>query len=224
MVRVSGSEKAPMDTEKIKLNTVTLSFIAVILIDIALMKFLGLFQIPPYLRIALVRLVEIAAVLIIVVRLNDGPKAIGLSKRTAATGIKRGIIWSLCFGTVVGVAFIIIALTGTNPFGLFKTRMPAATGDLIFFLIAGGLIAPVAEEIFFRGILYGYFRKNGAFFAAIISTLIFVSLHSLSGNVPVVQIVGGLVFALSYEIEKSLFTPIIIHASGNIAIFTLSLL
>jgi membrane protease YdiL (CAAX protease family) len=33
--------------------------------------------------------------------------------------------------------------------------------------------------------------------------------------------VGGLVFAVAYEIEKSLLVPITIHVLGNFAIFSL---
>ncbi len=213
-----------METAKVKINTLIISTVIVIIIDFLLLKVLGLFQISVYARIAIARLFEIIAILIIVVKLNNGTAAIGITKNTAASGIKKGIIWSFGFGVVVAVLFIIIAVSGTNPFSLVNTRLPNAKVDLIFYFIAGGIIAPVAEEIFFRGILFGFFRKHGAVFAAVISTLIFVSIHSIGSNIPVPQIVGGLIFALSYELEKSLFVPIIIHASGNIAIFTLSLL
>ncbi len=213
-----------METEKIKINTLITSFVLVIMIDFLLLKVLGLFQISVYARIAIARLIEILALLIIVAKLNNGTASIGITKNTAVSGIKKGLIWSFGFGAVVAILFLIIAVLGTNPFSLVKTRLPNANVDIFFYFIAGGIIAPVAEEIFFRGILFGFFRKHGAVFAAVISTLIFVSIHSIGANIPIPQIVGGLIFALSYELEKSLFVPIIIHASGNIAIFTLSLL
>ncbi len=213
-----------METEKVNAKTFIISSVIVILLDFILLKFLGLFQLPVYSRVAIARMIEIAVILIVVINLNHGLSVIGLSKETAFYGIKKGVFWSLGFGGLVSIAFIGLAVSGINPFHLFKTRLPASTIETLFYFIAGGLIAPVAEEIFFRGILFGFFRKNGAVFAAILSTLIFASMHSIGGAVPVVQTVGGLLFALSYEIEKSLFTPIIIHTLGNIAIFTLSLL
>jgi hypothetical protein len=36
--------------------------------------------------------------------------------------------------------------------------------------------------------------------------------------------VGGIIFALAYEIERSLMVPVTIHVLGNMAIFTLSLI
>jgi hypothetical protein len=38
------------------------------------------------------------------------------------------------------------------------------------------------------------------------------------------QVVGGIVFAVAYEVEGSLLVPITIHVLGNMAIFTLSLI
>ena len=156
-----------METAKIKINTLIISFVIVIIIDFLLLKVLGLFQISVYARIAIARLFEIIALLIIVTKFNNGTAAIGITKNTAVSGIKKGLIWSFGFGAVVAILFIIIAVLGTNPFGLVKTRLPNANVDKIFYFIAGGIIAPVAEEIFFRGILFGFFRKNGAFFAAV---------------------------------------------------------
>jgi hypothetical protein len=38
----------------------------------------------------------------------------------------------------------------------------------------------------------------------------------------VTQVVGGILFAAAYEIEKNLVVPITIHCLGNLAIFALS--
>ena len=51
----------------------------------------------------------------------------------------------------------------------------------------------------------------------------FVAMH-LPAGLPVTQVVGGLVFALAYEYSGSLLAPILIHALGNLAIFSLALL
>lgn len=213
-----------METEKIKLNTVLFSCAAVILIDFTLVNFFTKWGLPVFALTAIVRIVEITAVLAVVFQLNNGPASIGLSKDTLCYGIKKGILWSLAVGIFTGLVFAATAACGINPFRLIKTGLPETSLDLFFFYLAGGLIGPVAEEIFFRGILFGFFREWGAFFAIIFSTIIFVVVHPLGSAIPVPQIAGGLLFALSYEIEKSLWVPIIIHASGNIAIFTISLL
>jgi membrane protease YdiL (CAAX protease family) len=42
--------------------------------------------------------------------------------------------------------------------------------------------------------------------------------------IPITQLIGGILFAVAYEIEKNLLVPITIHFMGNLAIFTLSFL
>ncbi|MDP6179435.1 MAG: CPBP family intramembrane metalloprotease, partial [Desulfatiglandales bacterium] len=111
-----------------------------------------------------------------------------------------------------------------NPVSLVKTPMPDTQGDLALFLLVGALIAPVAEEVFFRGILFGFMRRWGAVAAIVFSSLIFVLIHPTGSALPVVQIVGGFLFAVSYETGKSLMTPLVIHVLGNASIFFLSLM
>jgi len=52
-----------------------------------------------------------------------------------------------------------------------------------------------------------------------LSTLIFVLIHPAGRHIPITQAIGGVLFALSYEIEKSLVPPMVIHMLGNLAIF-----
>ena len=54
--------------------------------------------------------------------------------------------------------------------------------------------------------------------------MMFVLAHPIFPVIPIPQVVGGIVFAVAYEIEGSLMVPITIHAQGNLAIFTLSLI
>jgi hypothetical protein len=84
--------------------------------------------------------------------------------------------------------------------------LPATPSDLVLFFVVGGFIAPVAEELCFRGIIYTFFRRWGIVFALTISTVLFVLLHSVQA-IPVTQVLGGIVFALAYETSKNLMTP-----------------
>jgi uncharacterized protein len=47
-----------------------------------------------------------------------------------------------------------------------------------------------------------------------------VLVHPMDRSLPVTQIIGGLLFAVAYEVEGNLLVPITIHALGNLAIFT----
>jgi hypothetical protein len=58
--------------------------------------------------------------------------------------------------------------------------------------------------------------------ALILSTLFFVLSHPSRHTIPVTQVIGGILFAVSYEVEKNLLVPITIHSLGNLAIFALA--
>jgi len=95
---------------------------------------------------------------------------------------------------------------------------------VLIYLVIGGVIGPVAEEIFFRGILYGFFRRWGVYAAVALSTSLFVLPHLTGDSLPFTQIVGGIVFAAAYERENNLMVPITIHCLGNLAIFSIPFL
>ena len=152
-----------------------------------------------------------------------GIKTLGILPKRVRSGLLRGFLWSAGFGLMVALVAVILMIAGLHPADLIAASFPSAQPGLFFFLVVGGIISPVAEEIFFRGILYGYFRRWGMWTALLISTAVFVMAHAIFQRIPLPQIVGGILFAVAYEKEKNLMVPITIHVLGNLAIFTLSL-
>ncbi len=215
-----------MDTEKI--NPV----LFVIIIGIIFVVEILTRQLPlsPLIKTGTARCMEIVLILMVLKRLNNGLNVIGLSSDRILPGFKKGLIWSAGFGLMAAFLGAVLFLSGINPFKLLHMSMPESKLDILLFYIIGGLIAPVAEEIFFRGVIYGYIK--GVLFAKInkwsipaalaISTYLFVIAHQTSAGIPLPQLVGGIVFCVSYEINKSLITPIMIHSIGNMALFTIS--
>lgn len=77
------------------------------------------------------------------------------------------------------------------------------------------VIAPIVEEIFFRGLVYSYFRgQYGAGWAIIISGLIFSAVHLSLWAFPGIFI-GGMGLAYLYERTQSLYTSILAHMVWN---------
>ena len=138
--------------------------------------------------------------------------------------LTRGAIWAMAFGGVVGLVALLLIPMGINPLALVQMRLPQDAPTLTLFFLTGGLIAPMAEELFFRGILYGLLRPMGVLPAVLISTLFFAFAHAAPGMLPVTQLAGGLLFAAAYEKEGHIAVPIFIHGVGNTALFTLSLI
>ena len=172
--------------------------------------------------IAAVFAMETLCLLFIAHRFEKNPNVIGLSRSKMLAGLARGLIWSVCFGIAAGALFLVLLAAGINPLKFVNTPLPSAPGQIFIYFLVGGVIAPVSEEIFFRGIIFGFFRRWGVYAAILISTVLFVLPHGR--HLPLTQIVGGIVFAIAYEKEKNLMVPVTIHCLGNIAIFSLTFL
>ena len=211
-----------MEAEKITLRTLAAA-IAAVLISEALIRpaAVAVFN-SPLAGLGLTRIVEIILLIFIAVQFDKSTDSLGLAPAEFPAGIKKGLIWSLCFGIAAVVLMGLLYLAGINALRLLDTPLPASKAQIFLFLLIGGVIGPLAEEIFFRGILYGYLRRWGVFAAVTVSTLLFVLPHLSGGNLPITQLVGGIVFALDYEKENNLMVPITIHCLGNLAIFGLS--
>ena len=111
---------------------------------------------------------------------------------------------------------------GVEPLRILRPGPATPPPKPALLFLVGGLIAPIAEEVYFRGLLYGYLRRWGFWTALLVSTLVFTLLHGSAPGAPLPQLVGGLVFATAYEIEKRLLVPILIHILGNTAIFSIT--
>jgi membrane protease YdiL (CAAX protease family) len=212
-----------MATNPIKLSTVALALVVITATELTVGMVINRLPMSPLLCLGLFRLIQAGAIIWIVIKTQSGLASIGWSAGQWAGGFFRGAVWSAGFGLIAGCAMLVIYWTGRNPLQLVRSPLPSASADLLVFFLVGGIIAPVAEELFFRGILYSYFRRWGILTALAASTALFVALHSVHG-LPFTQIVGGVVFAISYEVSGNLMVPITIHALGNLAIFSLSLL
>lgn len=169
------------------------------------------------------RILELAAIIFVLRVHGQGTSLIGLAAPDILPGLKKGMLWSAWFGVFAASGFALMTFCNLNPFKILKTTIPAQTNLRILFFLVGGLIGPIAEEVFFRGVVYGFFRKWGILSAIIISTFFFVMLHPVQG-IPVTQIIGGLIFAIAYEQNGWLMVPITIHITGNLALFSISII
>lgn len=101
-------------------------------------------------------------------------------------------------------------------------------GNLIFqgqsrqlHLYLGGLVimvAPIAEEVFFRGYAYSVFKERwGTTTALFMSSLLFAAVHAYVIYFPSVFLLGFLL-GLAYEWRKNLLTPIVAHGVMNLLV------
>ena len=197
------------------------SLLAVALLETAAAYLGTRMQLPRLWLIAGTRTAQMLVVLILAVVQGGGPQTLGLDRHTLQSGFRKGLVWSTGFAAAAGLLFMGLFMAGLDPFTLVRSPLPQGAYQQVLFFLVGGIVAPVAEEIVFRGLIFGYLRRWGVPAAVFISTALFAALHLPA--VPITQIVGGLVFAVAYHTGKSLMVPIVIHVLGNLAIFTLSL-
>ena len=225
MVCLQGIEGSWVEaSQKVEVKILIAILIAVLIVELAYM--LVVLKVPgdPMIILGVTRLLQITLVLLIVILWGKGLESIGFERPQIFFGIKKGLIWSFGFGILAFFASLALFIAGIDPLPLIRMPMSSNLNQFILMILIGGILAPVAEELFFRGVLYGFFRRWGVSVALIVSTLLFVSVHPLGHGIPVIQIVGGILFAAAYEVEGSLMSPITIHVLGNCALFTVSFL
>lgn len=84
-------------------------------------------------------------------------------------------------------------------------------------LLGAGILVPISEELYFRGLLHSWFWQKTArvWLRVALSSTIFALAHFDSIGVVAASAVVGVVNAILFEKTNSLFAPIIVHMTTN---------
>ncbi len=83
-------------------------------------------------------------------------------------------------------------------------------------LVGVGLLVPVAEELYFRGLLQGWLRQRlGLWGTVLVSAIVFGLAHFDSIGVVVSAMIMGVLMGWAYERTRSLWVTIGMHALTN---------
>jgi len=222
VVRLQGFKESGVEAKQIQVRTLLVSIAAVALVEAGAV--FSKSASSPLPRLAVIRLLELGLMIWTVHVLEGSVASLGLDQGRWLAGLKKGLLWSAGFGAISGIVLTAVFMAGNNPLPMIRANLPKDPANLLAFFLVGGIVAPAAEEVFFRGILYGFLRRWGIALALVLSTGAFALTHNLGHGFPLTQVVGGLLFAVAYELEKTLLVPITIHCLGNLAIFALSAL
>ena len=209
-----------MEPGAVSLKTIGLATAGILAVEAILRWVAPRTAVPPLGLIAAARVIDLLWIAWVVHRWGPGARRLGIDRETWTAGLWKGCVWSAAFGATAAAGYVVLHLAGADPARLLGVT-PARPPDLVPLLVTGGVIAPVVEEVYFRGLVFGWLRRWGVWAALLVSTALFAGLHSAGGGLPLTQLVGGIVFAAAYEIERNLLVPIIIHVLGNLALFTL---
>lgn len=96
---------------------------------------------------------------------------------------------------------------------MFQTSGDWGLGAAI--ILAAVIVAPIAEEIMFRGFIYGVLKRyTDGPFAAILSGLFFAITHSHVGSLVPLWVLA-IIFCAAYEVTGCLLVPMLLHAIFN---------
>ena len=213
-----------MEAKPIEIKVFLLTLGAIILIEGAARLLISRGLYDSMIVLGVTRVLETGIIVSCILLWGKGLPSIGLARARLAHGVRRGLIWSAGFAVVVALASAVLYVAGIDLLILLKVPLPGRLSAILIFLLIGGIVGPIAEELFFRGVLYGFLRRWGVVVAIVVSTGLFVLAHPISQGFTIPQVAGGIVFALAYELEESLMTPIVIHGLGNLAVYMLSLI
>ena len=150
-----------------------------------------------------------------------GPDRLGLRSESLKKGVLHGLDWVIGFGICAVLGGLFATMNGLPWANLIKTSLPQTPLGLGLFFAVGGIVEPHSRRTGIQRRCVWLFSPLGCWFCtsgfdpAICNCPWFGS--SLG-----VSLVGGIVFAVSYEWSRSLAASIMIHVAGNLAIFGLS--
>lgn len=152
------------------------------------------------------------------VRRGGGLRALGLTKTSAGA---VGLMLPLALGLtwiegIVTLPFAQLIDEDHNPqFDLLAPGESMPPARLVWLVVAAVVVAPVVEEIVFRGLVYRFLRqRTGVASSAIVSGALFSAVHGYLVVLPALFIFG-VALALVTERYASIVPAIVLHATKN---------
>jgi uncharacterized protein len=149
---------------------------------------------------------------------------------SADLGLSRsGLIHHVGVGLGVGVLVLVVSglvQTALRLIGVQQTQLEGLlyvrSFPLVGFLavvFAGGVLAPIAEELYFRGFVFGvYHRTRGPLVSYGVTSLVFATLH-LNPQALLPILVLSLILCYTYKRTGSIVPGIVAHAVNNSTAF-----
>ena len=162
-------------------------------------------------------LVQYAIIFVIVVALSRGmaPATLGLRRPASWLGAAGKILAALVAIWIVGFLLNFVLEAGEEqglvPDGWDSSR--AAPFVANFVVVA--LVAPIVEELTYRGLGFAAVRDSfGVIAAVVVTSLAFGLAHGLVVALPVLTIFGAILAWLRFS-TSSIYPPIVLHAIFN---------
>lgn len=135
-------------------------------------------------------------------------------------GLRSYFLWTVGFLVYALVVEFVLDAWGILEVSKWEhSRIPS-----ILLIFGAVVLAPIAEELLFRGLILNMLIKRigNTHVAIVVQALLFVLLHNftyentLSSNIGIVQsALDAVLFGYARQYTRSIYTPITMHMSGN---------
>jgi membrane protease YdiL (CAAX protease family) len=153
-----------------------------------------------------------------------------LWRRVAPGPTRKNLAWGLAFLALavflvlaVAMATSLVMKPDQSPQRDLQELLRGLSGwgpSLVMFVVVAGL-APLFEELLFRGFLFPVLARRGQVtFALFASALLFGAIHLQPAGLPILGTLG-LVLALAVRQTGSLWPAVLVHACWNGSLFLL---
>lgn len=129
-----------------------------------------------------------------------------VSWRWLLIGVGAGVVAFAVKGLVV-IAFTAVTGNNSTPQTVYADGGSGGVLSLILATVFIGLLVPLSEELFFRGVLTNALLRYGPFVGVVGSTLIFALAHGINIVLPV-AVVMGLIGAEIFRRSGSRYGPV----------------
>jgi membrane protease YdiL (CAAX protease family) len=163
-----------------------------------------------------------AGLLIVGYLLVYRPRALAALPRLPGRDARGAVLAGLRYGVLawLGSSIVLVLVTALlsaigQPPPVGPAEQAIAMLDPWLVVIAIAIFAPIAEELFFRGIVFNaWLRESGRLPAYVGSAALFAVIHlSLASLLPIFLL--GIALAWVYERTGNLLAPIVMHATVN---------
>ncbi len=146
-------------------------------------------------------------------------RVFGIGQVGFGSVLGRGVLYiAACYPLLVLVQAMVHGASGGDlaPQDVVRFLQDAETPrDRFAVVVMAAAVAPIAEEVIFRGYLYAVAKKYlGSFVALAGTAVLFALLHGHAASVPALFTLA-VCLGLAYEMTGSLLVPMIMHAVFN---------
>ncbi|MCR1960817.1 CPBP family intramembrane glutamic endopeptidase [Thomasclavelia cocleata] len=145
----------------------------------------------------------------------------------------ENVIWVLTIGigsaylfSYIGEFIVNLLLPANTSEATNQTLVVTlVSSNMLLMTFQAVILAPIVEELFFRGLIFNTLRQKSVFWAHLISAFLFGLLHVysyiLAGDMSewiklIPYMTAGLAFSYAYEKRQNIIAPIFLHGVKNL--------